>query len=89
MTHETMNATPKQVMSPESFAALGGGRIAYVRPLHAEEAKDLFPQMPAVVPELKLWALLGADGTPIMLADSREAVELNAQENDLETVSLH
>ncbi len=82
-------ATPKQVMSPESFAALGGGRIAYVRPLNPDEAKDLFPQMPQVVPELELWALLAADGSPIMLADSREAVEMNAHENDLETVSLH
>ena len=30
-----------------------------------------------------------ADGTPIMLADSREAVVMNAHENDLETVSIH
>jgi hypothetical protein len=89
MTNVTIIATGKQVMSPESFAALGGGRIAYVRPLNPEEAKGLFPQMPAVVPNLELWALLGADGTPIMLADSREAVEMNAHENDLETVSLH
>ena len=89
MTDETTMAAIRQVMSPESFAALGGGRIAYVRPLNPDEAKGLFPQMPAVVPDLALWALLGADGTPIMLADSREAVELNAQENDLETVSLH
>ena len=89
MTDETTTPFLKQVMSPESFAALGGGRIAYVRPLHADEAKDLFPQMPAVVPDLELWALLSADGTPIMLADSRAAVEMNAQENDLETVSLH
>ncbi len=89
MIDETTMAALRQVMSPESFAALGGGRIAYVRPLNPDEAKGLFPQMPAVVPDLALWALLGADGTPIMLADSREAVELNAQENDLETVSLH
>ena len=89
MTDETTMAALRQVMSAESFAALGGGRIAYVRPLNPDEAKGLFPQMPQVVPELELWALLGADGTPIMLADSREAVELNAQENDLESVSRH
>ena len=45
--------------------------------------------MPQVAPDLELWALLGADGTPIMLADSREAVVLNAHENDLETLSIH
>ena len=89
MTNEPVNILAKQVMSPESFAALGGGEVAYVRPLKAEEARDLFPQMPQVTPNLELWALLAADGTPIMLSDSREAVVMNAQEHDLEMVSLH
>jgi hypothetical protein len=81
--------TEKITMTPETFAGLGGGRIAYIRPLRPTEAKSLFPQMPQVAPDLELWALLAADGTPIMLADTREAVLLNASENDLETVSIH
>jgi hypothetical protein len=76
-------------MTPESFAGLGAGAIAYVRPMSSEEVKTLFPNVPPITPGLELWALLGADGTPIMLSDSREAVVLNAHENDLETVSLH
>jgi len=76
-------------MTPESFAGLGGGRIAYVRPMRSEEVKTLFPDVPPIAPGLDLWALLAADGTPIMLADNREALVLNAHENDLETVSLH
>ena len=76
-------------MTPENFAGLGGGRIAYIRPLNPAEARNLVPQMPQVAPDLELWALLGADGTPIMLADSREAVVLNAHENDLEMLSIH
>jgi len=79
----------RPIMTPESFAGLGGGRIAYVKPLNADQARGLFPQMPPVAPGLELWALLAADGTPIMLSDSREAVVLNAREQDLETVSLH
>jgi len=79
----------RHIMSPEHFAGLGGGQIAYVKPLTGDEARGLFPQMPSVAPGLELWALLGADGTPIMLSDSREAVVLNAREHDLETVSLH
>src|SRR3954464_10561833 len=79
----------KITMTSESFAGLGGGRIAYIRPLKPVEARNLFPQMPQVAPDLELWALVGADGTPIMLADSREAVILNAHENDLETLSIH
>jgi hypothetical protein len=79
----------RQVMPPAKFAVLGGGKIAYVRPVRAEEAKDLFPGLPPVTPGLKLWALLAADGTPIMFSDSREAVEMNAHEHDLEMVSIH
>jgi hypothetical protein len=79
----------RQTMTPENFAGLGGGRIAYVRPMRSEEIKNLFPNVPPITPGLDLWALLAADGTPIMLADSREAVVMNAHENDLETMSLH
>jgi hypothetical protein len=76
-------------MTPESLAGLGGGRIAYVRAMRSEEVKNLFPNVPPIAPGLELRALLAADGTPIMLADSREAVVMNAHEQDLETVSLH
>lgn len=79
----------KTLMTPETFAGLGGGRLAYVRPLKGSEARGLFPQLPEVADGLELWALLGADGSPIMLADSRAAVELNARENDLDAMSLH
>jgi len=71
------------------LAGLGGGRIAYLRPMRSDEVKTLFPDVPPIAPGLDLWALLAADGTPIMLADSREALVMNAHENDLETVSLH
>ena len=83
-----MNAE-RNAMTPEIFAGLGGGRIAYVRPLKGAEARGLFPSLPQLADELDLWALLAADGSPIMLADSREAVVMNARENDLDAMSLH
>ena len=79
----------RQVMPSANLAGLGGGKIAYVRTLLSEEARNLFPGLPPVTPGLKLWALLAADGTPIMLSDSREAVEMNAHEHELEMVSIH
>ncbi len=85
----TTTAIQKTVMPPEVFAGLGGGRIAYVRPINADQARGMFPEMPQVAPGLELWALLAADGSPIMLADSREAVEMNAHEHELEAMSLH
>ncbi len=76
-------------MSPEAFAVLGGGKIAYLRPISSEEVRELFPQAPELAPGLKLFALLNADGTPILLTDSREAALANALQNELTTVSVH
>jgi hypothetical protein len=88
MTNTTTNsAHPK--MSPEALAQLGGGRIAYLRSIRSEEVAALFPQAPQMAPGLDLFALLAADGTPIMLTDTREAAIANAWDNELEMVSVH
>ncbi len=79
----------RRVMTPEAFAVLGGGKIAYLRPISSEEVRELFPQAPELAPGLKLFALLNADGTPILLTDSREAALANALQNELTTVSVH
>jgi len=77
------------VMPNEAFADLGGGKIAYVKAMTSEDFRAAFPNVGPLAPGLSLWALLNADGSPIMVADSREAAIQNAWENDLSTVSLH
>ncbi len=79
----------KTALTAEQLAHLGDGTIAYIKPIQSEEAARLFPQIGAIQPGLKLFALLGADGTPIVLTDSRDAAIANAWENELLTVSLH
>jgi hypothetical protein len=86
-TNETMTNHP--VITQEALARLGGGRIAYVRPIRSEEVAALFPQAPEIQPGLDLFALLAADGTPIMITDSREAAVANAWSHELEAVSVH
>jgi hypothetical protein len=76
-------------LTEEQFAHLGGGSLAYVRAISSEDVARLFPQAPALQPGLQLFALLGADGTPIMLTDSRDAALANALQQELQTVSLH
>jgi len=76
-------------ISPEAFAQLGDGQIAYVKTIRSEDVHALFPQVPEIQPGLKLFALHAADGTPIMLTDSREAAIANAVSQQLETVSVH
>ena len=76
-------------LTPQEFAQLGDGALAYVKTITSEEVARLFPQAPALRPGVKLFALLGADGSPIMLTDSKDAAIANAWEHELQTVSLH
>jgi hypothetical protein len=76
-------------ISPEALAHLGDGQIAYVKTIRSEDVHTLFPQVPDIQPGLKLFALHAADGTPIMLTDSREAAIASAVSQQLETVSVH
>jgi hypothetical protein len=76
-------------VSLETLAALGEGHIAYVKQIRSEDVPSLFPEAPQIAPGLKLFALHAADGTPIMLTDSREAAVANAWSNELETLSVH
>jgi hypothetical protein len=78
-----------QVLSNEAFAHLGGGQIAYVKAIRSEDVKGLFPQAPQLEPGMRLFALHAADGTPIMVTDSRESAIASARTHELETVSVH
>jgi hypothetical protein len=88
MTHEPTHAA-HPIISPEALARLGGGRIAYLKQIRSEDVPVLFPQAPEMAPGLDLFALLAADGTPIMITDTREAAIANAWDNQLEMVSVH
>ena len=75
--------------SAEALAVLGDGKIAYVKSIRSEDVQAMFPQAPELEPGLKLFTLHAADGTPIMLTDSREAAVANAWSQELEAVSVH
>ena len=77
------------VMTDQALAILGDGKIAYVKPIRSEDLRKLFPQAPELQPGMHLFALHSADGTPIMVTDSREAAIANANSHELVTVSVH
>ena len=80
--------TPR--LTPEQFAHLGDGAIAYVRSMRSEDVTRLYPEAPEIGPGLTVFALLSADGSPIWYsADTKEGALANAWENKLMTVSLH
>jgi hypothetical protein len=87
MKNELENHNP--LMTPQAFAVLGGGKIAYVKPIRSEDVHSLYPEAPAMQPGIRLFALHAADGTPILVTDTREAAVANAHTHELETVSVH
>jgi hypothetical protein len=86
MTEESMT---HPAITQEALAHLGDGRLAYVKPIRSEDVANLFPQAPKIAPGMKLFALHAADGTPIMLTDTREAALANAWSQELEAMSVH
>jgi hypothetical protein len=89
MIGEMIRIENKADISAETLAHMGDGQIAYLKTIRSEDVPALFPQAPEIAPGLKLFALHAADGTPIMLTDSREAAIANAWQQELETVSVH
>lgn len=76
-------------LSSTDFAALGEGHLAYLRRMSSDDIRARFPAAQSIQPGLKLWALFGADGTPLAVSDDRGSILASASENELMTVSLH
>jgi hypothetical protein len=76
-------------MSQRELAALGGGRIAYIKMLSSDQAKEMYPSIEDLPPGLQLYALQAADGTPIALTDSLQAAMGHARGDELEVASVH
>jgi hypothetical protein len=76
-------------ITQEALAHLGDGHIAYVKAIRSEDVATMFPQAPKIEPGIQLFALHAADGTPIMLTDTREAALANAWQQELQPVSVH
>ncbi len=87
--HEKEDRDTGHSMSRKEFKQLGDGEVAYIKQLDPDAAERLFPALHDAPKGIDLFALLGADGTPLALTDSRNAAIANAIENDLVPVSVH
>ena len=76
-------------LTQTELAHLGSGEVAYIRKIRSEDVSRCFPEAPEIDPSVDLWALFGADGTPILLTDNRSSTFYKAAEDELKTVSLH
>ncbi len=77
------------IMSERELARLGDGKVGYIRAMSTEQAHALYPGVQGLPKSGLLFALHGADGTPIALTDSRQAAIGHAIEVELSVTSLH
>ena len=50
MSERTGSETNELKMTEQAFAILGGGKIAYVKPIRSEDVHKLYPQAPELQP---------------------------------------
>lgn len=77
------------IMSQRELAKLGDGHMAYIRTITSAQAKRMFPTIEGLPTGIDLYALHGADGTPIALTDSHQAAVGHAMGDDLVIASVH
>ena len=83
-----MNATARMKLSDAEFARLGGGHLAYIREIDAEQAMILLGETPGP-PGAPLYCLYAADGTPMAISVSKQAAFANAIANELLPMPVH
>ena len=64
-------------------------RMAYIRAVRSEDVAFLYPTAPLLEPGQQVFVLHAFDGTPIVIAGSRESALADAASFQLETVSVH
>ena len=84
-----MNENTHLLMSEIELAHLGTGEVAYIKILSSDEAEKMFPTVEGLPQGSHLYALHGADGTPIALTDTHQAALGHAMDGELEIASVH
>ncbi len=77
------------IAAAADLARLGDGKIAYIRIMTSDEAQRMFPTVEGLPDGISLFALHGADGTPLALTDSHQAAIGHAIGDKLEISSIH
>ena len=76
-------------VSPDDLARMGQGHVAYMRQISGAEIAQAFPGAVDLDPDARVWALFGADGTPLAIADDAGGALSTAFENNLMPVTVH
>lgn len=79
---------PLRHLTPAQFMALGGNAVVYVKPMQGSVLAEMMGQ-PDLAEEDEFQLVVSADGSPLLIADSREAVSEWLADKNFGIVALH
>jgi hypothetical protein len=75
-------------LTADQFMALGGSAVVFVRPIKGSDLVDMVPEAEFARDET-FQIVIGADGSPLMVADTEEAVAEWLSTRQLGVVTVH
>ena len=79
---------PLRDLTPAQFMALGGNAVVYVKPIRGDQLADLMKE-PQFDVEEDFHLVVSADGSPLMVGDTEEAVAEWLSDKNYGIVALH
>jgi hypothetical protein len=89
---QTSFDNPLRHLTPAQFMALGGNAVVYVRAIKGEKLSEMMVDEDDFEPgdaEAEFQIVVSADGSPLLVADSEEAVEEWLMDKNYGIVALH
>lgn len=82
------NDNPLRHLTPAQFMALGGNAVVYVKSIKGDQLAELMSEPQFDVDE-QFHLVVSADGSPLMVGDTEEAVGEWLSDKDYGIVALH
>jgi hypothetical protein len=79
---------PLRHLTPAQFMALGGNAVVYVKPMTGGMLAEMMGQ-PDLADEDEFHLVVSADGSPLLIADSRESADEWLSDKNFGIVALH
>jgi hypothetical protein len=86
---QTSFDNPLRHLTPAQFMALGGNAVVYVRSIKGGKLSEMTDEIEDGEQDTEFQIVVSADGSPLLVADSEEAVEEWLSDKDYGIVALH
>ncbi len=85
----TLPDNPLRHLTAAQFMALGGNAVVYIRSIKGEKLSEFMEDVDEAVADRDFQLVVSADGQPLLVADTEEAVTEWLSDKNLGIVALH